>query len=439
MTSDRHEQARTLFEQALQALQQGQAQAAESTLLTCLQLMPGRVSPLVALGAARLRLDRASEALQALDEALAQEPSRSDAWGQRADALLRLGRPAEALKALDHADPDEAATAWLRAQALQALGQHTQALEQLDALLARDDQHAASWLQRARTLQCLGRHAEAGPAYQRAVQLDTTLGPAWTLLGQWQRDQGQWGAARQAFETALALGDDPELNRWFLAALPGAQAHDPAALAPAQPPPHYVQQLFDGYAAEFDQHLVQALAYQAPKRLAALLATQAPACTGAALDLGCGTGLCGALLRARCAAVDGVDLSSAMLQRAQALGLYRHLHQAEVVQHLQTTSERYALLLAADVLIYLGNLQDLFAAAHQVLLPAGVFAFTVEVAVDDVAYELRPSLRYAHSKSYLLKLAAEVGLQVLQLQRAPLRLHEGQPLQGLYGLLRRPG
>ncbi len=439
MTATPFEQARALFESALQALQQGQLQQAENDLLACLQLTPGRVSPLVALGAARLRLGRVPAALQALDEALAQDPTRSDAWGHRADALLRLGRPAEALQALDHADAEEAATTWHRAQALMALGRHAEALQQLDALLARDEHHAATWLDRARVLQCLGRHAEAGPAYQRAVQLDSTLGPAWTLLGQWHRDQGHWAPAREAFERALALGDDPELNRWFLAALPHEPLGAPASPTPAQPPQHYVQQLFDGYAAEFDQHLVQSLGYQAPQQLAALLQRHPPACTGPALDLGCGTGLCAALLQNRCTAVDGVDLSGAMLERARAGGLYRHLHQAEVVQHLQTTAERYAVLLAADVLIYLGDLQDLWAAARQALLPGGVFAFTAEAAADAVAYELRSSLRYAHGQSYLLKLAASNDLQVQLLQRAPLRLHEGKPTDGLYGLLKRPG
>ena len=136
-------------------------------------------------------------------------------------------------------------------------------------------------------------------------------------------------------------------------------------------------------------------------------------------------------------------LSGAMLARARALGLYRHLHRAEVLQHLhhhlQTTPERYAVLPAADVLIYLGDLQDLFAAARRVLLPGGVFAFTAEAAANDVNYELRTSLRCAHGQNYLLKLAAHNGLQVTLLQSAPLRLHEGQPLLGHCALLTRPG
>ncbi len=435
MNDTRLNRARELFEQGLLALEQGQPQQAEQHLQACLQLVPGRVSPLVALGVAQLRLNQLPTALTTLDAALAQDGSRSDAWGHRADALLRLRRPAEALQSLDHADGHEAATAWHRAQAFNALGRHPEALGQLDLLLARDADHAATWLDRARTLQCLGRHGEAGPAYQRAVQLDATLGPAWTLLGQWYQDQGQPAAARQAFEQALALGDDPELNRWFLAALPAAHTgHDPQP-TPERPPHHYVEQLFDGYAASFDQHLVHTLGYQAPQQLAALLAANPPVCRGAALDLGCGTGLCAALLQAHSTAVDGVDLSGAMIKQAQSRGVYRHLHQAEVVQHLQTTEERYAVLVAADVLIYIGSLQPLFAAARRVLLPGGVWALTVEVAADGRPFELRSSLRYAHSPAYLHSCAAAAGLRVARAESAPLRLHEGQPLQGLVVLL----
>ncbi len=196
-----------------------------------------------------------------------------------------------------------------------------------------------------------------------------------------------------------------------------------------------MQQLFDGYAADFDHHLVQNLNYQAPQRPAELLAAHPPKANGPALDLGCGTGLCAALLHKHGQGVDGVDLSGAMLQRARSLHVYRRVHQAEGVQHLQNTPERDALLRAADVLIYLGDLQALFSAVRRVLLPGGVFAYTVEEAADTVPFELRSSLRYAHGQRYLLKLAAEAGLRVGTVQRAPLRLHEGLPLQGLYVLL----
>ena len=41
-----------------------------------------------------------------------------------------------------------------------------------------------------------------------------------------------------------------------------------------------------------------------------------------ALDLGCGTGLCGPLVKPRVERLDGVDLSGAMLDRARATGVY---------------------------------------------------------------------------------------------------------------------
>ncbi len=430
------DRARQLFEQALLLLQQGQAQQAETQLLACLDIMPARVSPLVALGAARLRQGRADDALQPLQQALDQDSSRSDAWGHLADALLQLGRPAEALQALDQADPQDPATAWHRAQAHNGLGQHQLALPLIETLLTRSDATAMLWLDFGRTLQCLQRHEEAGPAYLRAVQQDPQLGEAWSLRGQWLHDQGQPAAAQQAFEQALALGHDPELNRWMLSAARDGSADRPT---PPQPPEHYVRLLFDGYAADFDQHLVQALRYEAPAQLETLLAAHPPRCNGTALDLGCGTGLCGALLQRWATAVDGVDLSPAMLERARALGPYRHLHQDEVLRHLQTTTERHAVLLAADLLIYMGDLQALFAAARRVLQPGGVFALTAEAAAEDTPFELRTSRRYAHGEQALRRWAAQAQFEVTTVQRGPLRLHEGQPMEGLYMLLTTTG
>jgi predicted TPR repeat methyltransferase len=454
MNENPFDQARSLFEQGLQALQQGQPNDAETHLLACLQWMPGRVSPLVALGAARLRQGRAEDALAPLQDAVAQDPSRSDAWGHQADALLRLGRPEEALKALDHADPAEHATAWHRASALNALGQHALALDLLNTLGRQQPHHAATWLETGRTLQCLARHAEAGPAYQRAVELQSDLAQAWSLLGQWHQDQGQAEQAARALQQALALGHDPALNTWFLAAAQGGQD------APDQAPQHYVQQLFDGYAAQFDHHLVQVLGYSAPQRLLDLLKLKdaaAPAVATApernALDLGCGTGLCGPGLRqwvGADGAVDGVDLSPGMLQHAQTLNVYRHLFRAEAVDHLLHTTQRYDLVLAGDVFIYIGALHTVFAAVRRVLRQGGQFVFSVEeIGSAEVKPEsasstaqttppgvlLRTSMRYAHTEGYLHEIAKQHGFSALALQRGPLRLHQGQPVAGLFMLL----
>ena len=52
---------------------------------------------------------------------------------------------------------------------------------------------------------------------------------------------------------------------------------------------------------------------------------------GRVLDLGCGTGLAGEALRRRAAWLEGVDLSSGMIDQARRKGLYDRLEVAEAV------------------------------------------------------------------------------------------------------------
>jgi predicted TPR repeat methyltransferase len=156
----------------------------------------------------------------------------------------------------------------------------------------------------------------------------------------------------------------------------------------------------------------------------------------AALDLGCGTGLMGPLLAPRCAALDGVDLSSLMLGKAQALGCYRHLVHGDVAEHLHGTPQRHDLVVAADVFVYIGDLDTVFAGVARVLDTGGLFAFSVEEAAAGVdRFELRASSRYAHSERYLRQLAAAHGFAVRALERTTLRHEQRQPIGGMLVLL----
>ena len=86
----------------------------------------------------------------------------------------------------------------------------------------------------------------------------------------------------------------------------------------------YVRRLFDQYAARYDTALTEQLAYRGPE----LLRSAVGAVTTAAgqtmrfasvLDLGCGTGLCGAAFRPHTDWLAGVDLSPAMIAQAAAI------------------------------------------------------------------------------------------------------------------------
>ncbi|WP_326533190.1 tetratricopeptide repeat protein [Pseudorhodoferax sp.] len=399
-TDDAFQQAKALFLDAVALTEGGRHAEAETRLEAAVALVPDRPSTLLNLGVVRLRLGRPQDALATLDALLALEPQQPAGRFQRALALNQLGR-------------------------------HPEALAALDALLGAQPELAPAHQLRGQTLQALERHAEALPAYERAVALDPGSGEGFSLLGQLLRDLQRPDAARVAFERALAAGADPVLCRYFLAGLGAGDA-------PAGAPQAYVRGLFDHYADDFEPHLLTVLRYRAHEAVVQAAAAALPATpVASALDLGCGTGLCGPLLRPLARSLHGIDLSPTMLERARARGVYDTLEQADLVEHLQATPQRHGLVTAADVFIYVGALDAVFAGVRRVLEPGGVFAFSVEQAEHDVV--LRPSLRYAHGEAGLRALAAQHGLQVVQVQALALRQEQRQPIAGLVLCLRAPG
>ena len=343
-------------------------------------------------GVAHYQGGRYAEAERSFAASLALVPGRPSTLTNLGAARLKLGRAAEALAVLQEAtahEPDNA----------EALGHCGTALAEL------------------------GRHGEALQAFDRALAVDPTRGVAWTLRGSVLRDLGRLDEAAESFRQALAHGADPQLNRYYLASLQGG------AIPPA-PPREYVEALFDGYAAQFDEQLVRLLKYRVPERLAARLAGRR---FERALDLGCGTGLCAPLVAPLAAAIDGVDLSYNMLAQARAGGRYAQLEQADLLDFMQRTERRYDLVIAADVFIYVGALDAVFAAVARVMPAGGVFCFSVEESTQDL--ELRPSLRYAHSEASLRRLAADHGFDWLALERGPVREEQREPIAGLFAWL----
>src|SRR4029077_15569585 len=89
----------------------------------------------------------------------------------------------------------------------------------------------------------------------------------------------------------------------------------------------------------------------------------------------------------------------------------------------------YDLILAADTLVYLGDLEAVFAAAQARLAPEGQFLFTVEKA-DGEGFELGPKRRWRHSEAYLRRLAQQAGFGVTGLLAAAPRQEAKVPVEG---------
>ena len=310
------------------------------------------------------------------------------------------------------------------------LGRVQEATQLLQDALRQEPDNAEALGHLAAALAEAGQHESALAAVTRAVELSPSNGAAWSLRGTLARELGRREEAAAAYRQALAHGADPQLTAYYLAGV----AQDDAP--PAAPPRQYVEQLFDVYAQDFDVHLAGRLQYRAPQILVEGLGARR---FRGALDLGCGTGLCGPLLRPRADRLEGVDLSAAMVERAREGGQYDAVTQADIAEFLEATPNRFDLLIAADVFIYVGALERVFAGAARVLEPGGAFCFSVEAADELQSFGLRMSLRYAHSERYIRMLAAQTGFDVQATARHPLRIDQGQPVAGCFAWLRKAG
>jgi len=271
-----------------------------------------------------------------------------------------------------------------------------------------------------------GEHLpEAIAALQQALRTDPENGDARYLLGSAWLEAGEPEPALAAF---AALADMPGLAEAVAEA--EAMAKRPRSDA------GYVRHLFDQFSADYDTRMLGALSYRAPAILTALADLVIPGANDLCiLDLGCGTGLSGAAFKPRAARLTGIDLSPAMIEKARARGLYDALAVGDIESGLG--HDLFDLAIAADTLVYLGDLEASFAAVAAALKPGGHFLFTVE-AKGGGGFELGPKRRWRHSTDYLTSLAAAHGLVVAGLLDCVPR-HEAQtPVNGYAVALAKP-
>mmetsp|Transcript_14671 Transcript_14671/g.20743 ORF Transcript_14671/g.20743 Transcript_14671/m.20743 type:complete len:236 (-) Transcript_14671:9-716(-) len=186
-----------------------------------------------------------------------------------------------------------------------------------------------------------------------------------------------------------------------------------------------VEELFDEYAETFDEHLLNGLRYDVPK----LMRKQVPMerkferC----LDLGCGTGLAGQAFRDSCKYLEGVDLSHEMVKKTRARRreeeeddatnkkIYNKAFQGDLVHHLRKQDDgSFDLLISADTVMYLFDLELLFKEAKRVMSINGLFVFSTESATEDEIeegelgiIEREETERFAYTRKYVVDMATK--------------------------------
>lgn len=275
-----------------------------------------------------------------------------------------------------------------------------------------------------------GDHAAAAGLMADALALVPGWAAGWFRLGEMREAAGEVAAAADAWAEVLRLDPTDRLGASLKLGLVGA-AH-----AIAAPPSAFVEALFDQYADRFDKALVERLEYRVPELIVEALAAAGAGAFAHVVDLGCGTGLMGERLRRAASFLEGYDISAGMLKKADAKRVYDRLSQQDL-QVFDPSGLHADLVVAADVFLYLGALERIMAAAAAILPEGGLFAFSVERHEGPEPMVLRSSRRYAHSEAYLRDLLAASGLAVVSLDRHPIRLDRGQPIEGLIVVARK--
>jgi predicted TPR repeat methyltransferase len=122
--------------------------------------------------------------------------------------------------------------------------------------------------------------------------------------------------------------------------------------------------------------------------------------------------------------------------QARARGVYDALHAGEINAWLATAATASLdVVVAADVFIYLGALEDVFRHVARSLREGGWFAFSTEECPSG-DYVLQSTGRYAHARDYVVRLARP-AFTVAAEDAVVIRMDAERPLPGRLYLLRR--
>jgi predicted TPR repeat methyltransferase/Flp pilus assembly protein TadD len=378
-----------------------------------------------------LFLGRSAEASVALDRALVIKPELAETWvARRAD----MPTPHSLRRSRRSFEPT-LAEAWVACG--NVLYHHRRltcagpALAAYGRALAIKPDLAEAWLGRGNILNLLRHHDQALPAYDRALAIEPDLADSWLGRANALQELKRLEEAVLAYRRARESGCDAEFIQCTLASL-GAEA------APRRAPRSLVIDLYDRYADQYDQHVAGALKYRTPELLFDAIARSVPTSSLDILDLGCGTGLLGARLRARARTLTGVDISANMLKVAQRRQIYDELICDDLVDFLRRRSGEFDIAVAADVFVYIGDLSEVFQAVRRRLRPGGFFCFSVEAGGQE-DFVLGTNLRYAHSAAYVRKLAEEHGFIPEAIESSVIRHDGGAQVLGHLAVLRSQG
>ena len=295
------------------------------------------------------------------------------------------------------------------------------ALMHYDVLLKQSPDHIEYLYNAGVAQMALGHLQKARAHFEHILRRQDTHFAALNNLAAIHSRLGHREQAITFLRRALSVKPDDTATQFMLHAMTGETLQPNAC-------PEYARHLFDNYAVSYEQHMQTTLHYTLPHQIARILHQLNGLTTQSqVLDLGCGTGLTGIILKEMSEQLTGVDLSAKMLAIAVDKGIYDHLIQSDIQSFLNASQEQYSLIVAADVIPYLGELDSLFSVIKKRLDKNGRFIFSTEIS-DDQPWKLQSSARFCHHQTYIQELCRKYDLTIIHHEQCIARTQDAQPV-----------
>ena len=264
--------------------------------------------------------------------------------------------------------------------------------------------------------------------------------------------------AQNALRTSVVLNPENVQANHMLAALASDSARSGSEFGLSKASSAFVEALFDDFADTFDDRLVDQLQYVVPELVgdaaAALKRSLKLEKFSFTLDAGCGTGLAGPHLRDLTQdRLVGVDISKEMIARAKKLvqtdngrkPVYDSLISLDLLEFeaklCLPEGEKFDLIIAADVLVYFGDLADILLHFSNLSRPGAGLIFSCERIDDDETHngwKILQSGRFAQSKEYVVRVAQGAGYKLDAYEEIVPRMEGNRPVPGhLFTLIKK--
>jgi len=416
----------------------GDLEPAEATYRRVLASTPDNPDALHFLGLLLHQKGSSDEGVRLIRKAISRSPGYVDAHNNLGNVLRQSGKREKAekcyLKAIElnpeHAEAhNNLCVVWSHQQ------RHEEAISAGRKSVSLNPDSADGWLNLARALKQGGEFEDMTRACYKALDLDSNqveahleMSHGLYLMGlKSELPEATVQNHLHAYQRLLKKGPDTPVTRYMLAVCSGDQTVQ-------RVPDDFVTKLFDKFAQSFDGVLAN-LDYRVPDLIRARLkqVKDWPAAGIEILDAGCGTGLCGPFLKPLASNLTGVDISAKMLELAERRKLYDKLIECELTAFLQRSAQTFDLIVCADILEYFGDLAAVFDATSSALRPGGLFIFSVEHLREEkpAGFQINPTGRYSHNKSYVFSRLRESGLELEYCMEEALRKEAGEDVAGL--------